>query len=190
MIKVKIHAGDTDSEAIVWSAKYVMDRSGSSAYLYTGLDESSHIKIERGNIVTIMPLSEEDTEESKIKIYGNGDLKNLCETIKCSMVWKTYDLNVNNLVTFRQISEICTPAFQANIMSLEHNSEYIYSRGANSLSDKIYHDGRIKTGLIKNVTIGRKTILLVGGFKDFPVRPMTERALHEFATVVNNHFPG
>lgn len=190
MIKVKIHAGDTDSEAIVWSAKYVMDRSGSSAYLYTGLDESSHIKIERGNIVTILPLSEDDTEESKIKIYGNGDLKNLCETIKCSMVWKTYDLNVNNLVTFRQISEICTPAFQANIMSLERNSEYIYSRGANSLSDKIYHDGRIKTGLIKNVTIGRKTILLVGGFKDFPVRPMTERALHEFATVVNNHFPG
>ena len=66
MIKVKIHAGDTDSEAIVWSAKYVTDRSGSSAYLYTGLDESSHIKIERGNIVTIMPLSEDDTEESRM----------------------------------------------------------------------------------------------------------------------------
>ena len=188
MIKVKINAGGTESEAIVWSARHNTD---GSAYLFTGLDESSHIKIVRGDIVTVMPFFEDDENDEavKIKIYGNGDLHNICETIKTGMVWKLMGADTSHLVSFSQISEICQPAFGIHAMNLDSRNEYIYSTGNDSLSDKIYHNSAVTTGLIRNVQIGRKKVLMVGGFGTMPVKLMNERALHEFAAVVNNYFP-
>ena len=77
MIKVKVTVGTNSSEAEVWRAKYNGDGTAS---LYTGLDESKRIIVNKGNIITLDPL---DAEDSIIcmKMYGNGDLKNICEEI-------------------------------------------------------------------------------------------------------------
>lgn len=185
MIKVKLTVGTNSSEAEVWRAKYNGDGTAS---LYTGLDESKQIIINKGNIITLDPL---DAEDSIIcmKMYGNGDLKNICEEIQTRMVCKLMEADTSHLVTFAQISEICQPAFSIRAMSLDAPNEYIYSTGSNSLSDRIYHNAAVRTGLIRNAQIGRRKVLLMGGYENIPVKLMTERALHEFATVVNNYFP-
>ena len=161
MIKVKVTVGTNSSEAEVWR---------------------------KGNIITLDPL---DAEDSIIcmKMYGNGDLKNICEEIQTRMVCKLMETDTSHLVTFAQISEICQPAFGIQAMSLDAPNEYIYSTGSNSLSDRMYHNAAVRTGLIRNAQIGRRKVLLMGGYENIPVKLMTERALHEFATVVNNYFP-
>lgn len=185
MIKVKVTVGTNSSEAEVWRAKYNGDGTAS---LYTGLDESKRIIVNKGNIITLDPL---DVEDSIIcmKMYGNGDLKNICEEIQTRMVCKLMETDTSHLVTFAQISEICQPAFGIQAMSLDAPNEYIYSTGSNSLSDRMCHNPAVRTGLIRNAQIGRRKVLLMGGYENIPVKLMTERALHEFATVVNNYFP-
>lgn len=185
MIKVKLTVGTNSSEAEVWRAMYNGDGTAS---LYTGLDESKRIILNKGNIVTLEPLDAEDSVVC-MKMYGNGDLKNICEEIQTRMVCKLMESDTSGLITFAQISEICQPAFGIDAMSIDPVNEYIYSTGPNSLSDRMYHDAAVRTGLIRNVQIGRRKVLLVGGYENIPVELMTERALHEFATVVNNYFP-
>ena len=185
MIKVKLTVGTNSSEAEVWRAVYNGDGTAS---LYTGLDESKRIILNKGNIVTLEPLDAEDSVVC-MKMYGNGDLKNICEEIQTRMVCKLMESDTSGLITFAQISEICQPAFGINAMSIDPANEYIYSTGPNSLSDRMYRDAAVRTGLIRNVQIGRRKVLLVGGYENIPVELMTERALHEFATVVNNYFP-
>ena len=185
MIKVKLTVGTNSSEAEVWRARYNGDGTAS---LYTGLDESTRIVVSKGNIVTLEPLDAEDSIVC-MKMYGNGDLKNICEEIQTRMVCTLMETDTSHLVTFAQISEICQPAFGIQAMSLDVPNEYIYSTGSNSLSDRMYHNAAVRTGLIRNVQIGRRKVLLVGGYENMSVKPMTERALHEFAAVVNNYFP-
>ena len=96
-----------------------------------------------------------DAEDSIVcmKMYGNGDLKNICEEIQTRMVCKLMETDTSHLVTFAQISEICQPAFGIQAMSLDAPNEYIYSTGSNSLSDRMYHNAAVRTGLIRNVLV-------------------------------------
>ena len=74
-------------------------------------------------------------------------------------------------------------------MSLDERNQYIFSRGVNSLTDKMYHSTTDEVGIIRNLQIGPKRVLLVGGFEGMPVTYLNERALHEFANIINNYFP-
>ena len=114
MIKVKLTVGTNSSEAEVWRARYNGDGTAS---LYTGLDESKRIVVNKGNIVTLDPLDAEDSIVC-MKMYGNGDLKNICEEIQTRMVCKLMESDTSGLITFAQISEICQPAFGINAKNL------------------------------------------------------------------------
>lgn len=188
MIKVSINNGRPRSpliEASVWNAKFLPD---GTLGLYTGLDEDHKIILQRGFTIKFDPFDEEDSETT-IKVYGAGDMKNICEEVNTRMAWKMYTEDAQHTVSFRQMVQICTPAINAHVMELNQSKEYIFSKGHNTLSEKLHHNAEIETGLIRNVKIGKRKAVLVGGYGGLPVKFLTTYAAHEFARIVNENYP-
>lgn len=184
MIKVKLKVGRNVHRLDVWSAKYNADDTVS---FYTSLNERNVFKVARGNTVTFESVGPEEDNED-IKIYSTGDMKNICEEVQSRMYWDIRE-NCENCISFGQVTEICQPAFGINAISLDERNQYIFSRGVNSLTDKMYHSTTDEVGIIRNLQIGPKRVLLVGGFEGMPVTYLNGRALHEFANIINNYFP-
>ena len=184
MIKLKLKVGRNVHHVDVWQAKY---NDEGSVSLYTSLNERNVFKVARGNTVTFETDDPDDISDD-IKIYSVGDMKNLCEEVQARMYWDIRS-NYDSIITFSQVKEICQPAFGINALSLDERHNYIYSRGANSLTDKMYHSATDETGIIRSLTIGPRNVVLVGGFEGMPVKYLNERALHEFANIINNYFP-
>jgi hypothetical protein len=187
MIKVDVYkrlidgSGYSRDELSVWHASL---GSENNVLLWTGLNESSAISVNSGDVIKIY----DDDEADDLELLNLIDHHNLVETINCRMNMIYYNAIRNEqFVSFRQVDEICSPAYAINAMS--HRDGYIYSVGAQSLADKIYRNSTREVGLIREVNYKNYKLTLVGGFNGMPVKFLNERALHEFAGIVNEYFP-
>lgn len=95
----------------------------------------------------------------------------------------------NDDETWRKMVEVCGPAFNIGVMTLDESNKVIYSQGRDSYAHKVTNNVNARIDMIKHIPIGSGYVTLLGGFEGMEeVEPFSDSSVTKFVNAINAIF--